>query len=211
MLHPLCPAAAGGQPEGNIQRPHAGRSRPRRQRQGQPGKAKWVLIEPVTSSKPLQALRRHPSTVCPADCTGADLICGCMQHNEAVAQSLGQHTPSDELMINRAPGHLASCAGVTGARTLQLHLRCMHGTHDTRHDCCCMQDAWVIQERLAGQDMLMFGVFDGHGQEGKTVSHSICTNLPKALSKHAACKVRMPHSVIAPVGFRAPAILPVLP
>lgn len=39
--------------------------------------------------------------------------------------------------------------------------------------------------------MLMFGVFDGHGQEGKTVSHSICTNLPKALSKHAACKVRV--------------------
>ena len=53
-----------------------------------------------------------------------------------------------------------------------------------------VQDAWVIQERLGGQDMLMFGVFDGHGQEGKTVSHGICTNLPKALAKHAACKVR---------------------
>lgn len=35
----------------------------------------------------------------------------------------------------------------------------------------------------------MFGVFDGHGQEGKTVSHSVCTNVPKLLAKHAACKV----------------------
>lgn len=51
------------------------------------------------------------------------------------------------------------------------------------------QDAWCVQERLAGQDMAMFGVFDGHGQEGKVVSHSVCTNIPKALAKHAACKV----------------------
>lgn len=54
-----------------------------------------------------------------------------------------------------------------------------------------LQDAWCVQERLAGQDMVMFGVFDGHGQEGKTVSHSVCTNVPKSLSKHAACKVGM--------------------
>jgi hypothetical protein len=51
-----------------------------------------------------------------------------------------------------------------------------------------LQDAWCVQERLAGQDMVMFGVFDGHGQEGKTVSHSVCTNVPKFLTKQA-CKV----------------------
>lgn len=54
-----------------------------------------------------------------------------------------------------------------------------------------LQDAWCVQERLANQDMVMFGVFDGHGQEGKIVSHSVCTNVPKALAKHAACKVSM--------------------
>lgn len=37
--------------------------------------------------------------------------------------------------------------------------------------------------------MVMFGVFDGHGQEGKAVSHHVCTNVPKALAKHTACKV----------------------
>jgi serine/threonine protein phosphatase PrpC len=51
------------------------------------------------------------------------------------------------------------------------------------------QDAWCVQECLAGQDMAMFGVFDGHGQEGKVVSHSVCTNMPMALAKNAACKV----------------------
>lgn len=61
------------------------------------------------------------------------------------------------------------------------------------------QDAWCIQERLAGQDMAMFGVFDGHGQEGKTVSHSVCTNLPKSLAKHAACKVSTVHAVASSV------------
>lgn len=54
------------------------------------------------------------------------------------------------------------------------------------------QDAWCIQERLAGQDMAMFGVFDGHGMEGKTVSHNICANLPTLLAKHSACQVRPP-------------------
>lgn len=55
--------------------------------------------------------------------------------------------------------------------------------------CVALQDAWCIQEQLAGQDMVMFGVFDGHGQEGKVVSHHVCTNVPKALAKHTACKV----------------------
>uniref|UniRef100_A0A383VYJ0 protein-serine/threonine phosphatase n=1 Tax=Tetradesmus obliquus TaxID=3088 RepID=A0A383VYJ0_TETOB len=45
------------------------------------------------------------------------------------------------------------------------------------------QDAWCVQERLGGQDMLLFGVFDGHGQEGKVVSHTICQNLPKIMAR----------------------------
>eukprot|EP00879_Flechtneria_rotunda_P024023 GHRR01025445.1.p1 GENE.GHRR01025445.1~~GHRR01025445.1.p1 ORF type:complete len:195 (+),score=46.36 GHRR01025445.1:342-926(+) len=51
------------------------------------------------------------------------------------------------------------------------------------------QDAWCVQEQLAGQDMVLFGVFDGHGQEGKIVSHTICQNLPKILSTLGQCKV----------------------
>eukprot|EP00879_Flechtneria_rotunda_P010667 GHRR01011148.1.p1 GENE.GHRR01011148.1~~GHRR01011148.1.p1 ORF type:complete len:419 (+),score=173.69 GHRR01011148.1:342-1598(+) len=50
------------------------------------------------------------------------------------------------------------------------------------------QDAWCVQEQLAGQDMVLFGVFDGHGQEGKIVSHTICQNLPKILSTLGQCK-----------------------
>jgi serine/threonine protein phosphatase PrpC len=53
----------------------------------------------------------------------------------------------------------------------------------------CLQDAWCVQERLGGQDMLLFGVFDGHGQEGKVVSHTICQNLPKIMARMVGSKV----------------------
>jgi serine/threonine protein phosphatase PrpC len=52
-----------------------------------------------------------------------------------------------------------------------------------------LQDAWCVQERLGGQDMLLFGVFDGHGQEGKVVSHTICQNLPKIMARLVGSKV----------------------
>eukprot|EP00775_Hariotina_reticulata_P011481 gene11481-11625_t len=50
------------------------------------------------------------------------------------------------------------------------------------------QDAWCIQEHFCGQDMLLLGVFDGHGVEGKTVSNTICQQLPSILSKAMATK-----------------------
>lgn len=46
-----------------------------------------------------------------------------------------------------------------------------------------------MQERLGGQDMLLFGVFDGHGQEGKVVSHTICQNLPKIMARLVGSRV----------------------
>lgn len=37
--------------------------------------------------------------------------------------------------------------------------------------------------------MALFGVFDGHGQEGRSVSNCVCANLPKVLARQANCKV----------------------
>jgi hypothetical protein len=59
----------------------------------------------------------------------------------------------------------------------------------------CLQDAWCVQERLGGQDMLLFGVFDGHGQEGKVVSHTICQNLPKIMARMVGSKVSAARSL----------------
>jgi serine/threonine protein phosphatase PrpC len=47
-----------------------------------------------------------------------------------------------------------------------------------------------VKERLASQDAALFGVFDGHGQEGKAVSHHICATLPRLVSRSALCRVR---------------------
>jgi serine/threonine protein phosphatase PrpC len=52
-----------------------------------------------------------------------------------------------------------------------------------------VQDAWAVKERLNSQEMLMLGVFDGHGAEGKVVSNHIATNLHKIMAKSALCKV----------------------
>lgn len=54
----------------------------------------------------------------------------------------------------------------------------------------CTQDAWAVKERLGAQEMALFGVFDGHGQEGKAVSHHICATLPRLVSRSTLCKVR---------------------
>ncbi len=51
------------------------------------------------------------------------------------------------------------------------------------------QDSWAIKERLGGQDLMLFGVFDGHGAEGKAVSHTITTKLPKLLANSPHLKV----------------------
>ncbi|KIY98047.1 Protein phosphatase 2C containing protein [Monoraphidium neglectum] len=51
------------------------------------------------------------------------------------------------------------------------------------------QDAWVVKERVsAAQDMAFFGVFDGHGQEGRAVSNHVCTAVPRLLARSALCK-----------------------
>jgi serine/threonine protein phosphatase PrpC len=45
-------------------------------------------------------------------------------------------------------------------------------------------------ERIGGQDVLMLGVFDGHGSEGQGVSSCIAQKLPRSLDKSALLKVR---------------------
>jgi serine/threonine protein phosphatase PrpC len=53
------------------------------------------------------------------------------------------------------------------------------------------QDAWCVQERLSGQDLALFGLFDGHGQEGCTVSHHICQAVPRIAARRLeAAQVR---------------------
>jgi serine/threonine protein phosphatase PrpC len=52
------------------------------------------------------------------------------------------------------------------------------------------QDAWAVKERLGPLDTALFGVFDGHGQQGKAVSHHVCAMLPRLVSRSALCKVR---------------------
>lgn len=37
--------------------------------------------------------------------------------------------------------------------------------------------------------MAMFGVFDGHGAEGKVVSNTVCQSLPKILTRLVSGKV----------------------
>lgn len=44
-------------------------------------------------------------------------------------------------------------------------------------------------ERPAGQDILLMGVFDGHGAEGAPVSNCIAQKLPRILEKSALMKV----------------------
>lgn len=57
------------------------------------------------------------------------------------------------------------------------------------------QDAWCVQEKLAGEDDgLLFGIFDGHGQEGRTVSWTISTQLPAIMSRLASSKVGSTHA-----------------
>jgi hypothetical protein len=51
------------------------------------------------------------------------------------------------------------------------------------------QDAWVAKERLGPMDAALFGVFDGHGQEGKLVSHHVCATLPRLASRSSLCRV----------------------
>jgi len=43
------------------------------------------------------------------------------------------------------------------------------------------QDAWVVKENFGNSKGILFGVFDGHGCEGKKVSHALVGRMPKML------------------------------
>ncbi|GAX75600.1 hypothetical protein CEUSTIGMA_g3044.t1 [Chlamydomonas eustigma] len=45
------------------------------------------------------------------------------------------------------------------------------------------QDSWVAKEQLLGSEYALFGVFDGHGVEGRAVSTAVSELLPKLLKK----------------------------
>ena len=53
-----------------------------------------------------------------------------------------------------------------------------------------VQDSWAVREGMGGSDQVLFGVFDGHGAEGRTVSGAVADLLPQiveaALSDAAA-------------------------
>lgn len=50
------------------------------------------------------------------------------------------------------------------------------------------QDAWVVKENFGNRRGIFFGVFDGHGYEGRKVSHAVTNRLPKMLSGSDAFK-----------------------
>lgn len=54
------------------------------------------------------------------------------------------------------------------------------------------QDAWAVKEKLSPTSyMALFGVFDGHGAEGKAVSHHVTAQLPRMVARSPLCKVRV--------------------
>ncbi|KAF8071239.1 protein phosphatase [Scenedesmus sp. PABB004] len=88
-----------------------------------------------------------------------------------------------------------SCGGeldASRATTVGTH-RATYGAHtqagaDPGGNTKDNQDAWCVQERLAGHELALFGVFDGHGQEGKAVSHTVCEQLPRIMARLLAGK-----------------------
>jgi serine/threonine protein phosphatase PrpC len=63
-------------------------------------------------------------------------------------------------------------------------------THPSHPPCQpLLQDAWAVKERLGGGEVMMLGVFDGHGAEGKVVSNFLATTLHKILARSPHCKV----------------------
>jgi hypothetical protein len=52
------------------------------------------------------------------------------------------------------------------------------------------QDSWMIQECPGGRAGLLLGVFDGHGPQGRKVSSSAVSRLPKIISNLGAFQVR---------------------
>jgi hypothetical protein len=46
-----------------------------------------------------------------------------------------------------------------------------------------LQDSWIAKEKLVGSEYALFGVFDGHGAEGKVVSAAVAELLPLLLKK----------------------------
>lgn len=50
------------------------------------------------------------------------------------------------------------------------------------------QDSWVIKENIGGKEGLLFGVFDGHGSQGKLVSQHVAHTLPRLVVQSPAFK-----------------------
>ena len=53
-----------------------------------------------------------------------------------------------------------------------------------------MQDAWAICEFPGKANSVLFGVFDGHGPQGRKVSLALARELPGALASSREWKVR---------------------
>ncbi len=54
------------------------------------------------------------------------------------------------------------------------------------------QDSWLADEFLGGSATALFGVFDGHGLDGRKVSNAIAARLPKLLAECPDFQARGP-------------------
>ena len=52
------------------------------------------------------------------------------------------------------------------------------------------QDTWLADEFVGGSATALFGVFDGHGLDGRKVSNAVASRLPKLLGECADFKAR---------------------
>lgn len=64
------------------------------------------------------------------------------------------------------------------SRPISVHTSC----HPPFSTLSTQQDAWAVKEHIGKSQHVMFGVFDGHGPEGKTIANIISTALPKLVA-----------------------------
>jgi len=108
----------------------------------------------------------------------------------------GEHQSLANLNLRNSPGVAREVsfsvqtapAGMDADRKLQVgkckvcfsaatHPGCDAGGYEKEN-----QDAWVIKENFGGREGIMFAVFDGHGYDGRKVSHALANKLPKMLA-----------------------------
>jgi hypothetical protein len=70
--------------------------------------------------------------------------------------------------------------------------RCARETPPVCYKLLIAQDSWLADEFLGGSATALFGVFDGHGLDGRKVSNAIAARLPKLLAECPDFQARGP-------------------